>query len=122
MLSIGKIAVGQADYYLEQARGPTTRTRAVSSGIEDYYVGGPEPDGEWMGDGAALLGQDGQVDGDELHRVLAGEHPATGAAARSLDVVASPRVRSDVLGAEERERSLRHRRCVGAAGDPSGAR
>ena len=78
MLSIGKIAVGQADYYLEQARGSTTRTRAVSSGVEDYYLEGPEPDGEWMGDGSALLGLHGQGDGDELHRVLAGEHPASG--------------------------------------------
>jgi hypothetical protein len=37
MLSIGKLAVGQADYYLEQARGRTTRARAVASGVEDYY-------------------------------------------------------------------------------------
>jgi conjugative relaxase-like TrwC/TraI family protein len=80
MLSIGKIAVGQADYYLEQADGPTTRTRAVASGVEDYYLGGLEPAGEWIGDGAALLGLRGEVDGDELHRVLAGEHPATGLA------------------------------------------
>jgi conjugative relaxase-like TrwC/TraI family protein len=80
MLSIGKIAVGQADYYLEQADGPTTRTRAVASGIEDYYLGGPEPAGEWIGDGAELLGLRGEVDGDELHRVLAGEHPASGLA------------------------------------------
>jgi conjugative relaxase-like TrwC/TraI family protein len=78
MLSIGKIAVGQADYYLEQAGGPTTRTRAVASGVEDYYLGGPEAAGEWIGGGAALLGLRGEVGGNELHRVLAGEHPGQG--------------------------------------------
>ena len=78
MLSIGKIAVGQADYYLEQADGPTTRTRAVASGVEDYYLGRPEAAGEWIGGGAALLGLRGEVGGDELHRVLAGEHPGQG--------------------------------------------
>ena len=40
MLSIGKLAVGQADYYLEQAQGSVTRAGAVSSGVEDYYLGG----------------------------------------------------------------------------------
>src|SRR3954453_11619814 len=78
MLSIGKLAVGHADYYLEQARRATTRARAVASGVEDYYVGGPEPTGEWIGGGSALLGLRGEVGGDELHRVLAGEHPGRG--------------------------------------------
>src|SRR3954451_11826243 len=78
MLSIGKLAVGHADYYLEQARGPTTRTRAVASGVEDYYLGGPEAAGEWIGGGTAMLGLRGEVGGDDLHRVLAGEHPARG--------------------------------------------
>ena len=40
MLSIGKLAVGQAGYYLEQAQGSVTRAGAVSSGVEDYYLGG----------------------------------------------------------------------------------
>jgi conjugative relaxase-like TrwC/TraI family protein len=78
MLSIGKIAVGQADYYLEQADRPTTRTRAVASGVEDYYLGGPEAAGEWIGRGAPLLELRGEAGGDELHHVLAGEHPALG--------------------------------------------
>src|SRR5919197_4960109 len=78
MLSIGKLAVGHADYYLEQARAPTTRARSVASGVEDYYLGGSEPAGEWIGGGAALLGLRGEVGGDDLHRVLAGEHPGRG--------------------------------------------
>src|SRR4051794_12323484 len=56
VLSIGKLATGQADYYLEQAHGSVTRARAVSSGVEDYYLGGPEPSGEWVGAGGAALG------------------------------------------------------------------
>lgn len=36
MLSIGKLATGQAGYYLDQAHGSLSRTQAVSSGVEDY--------------------------------------------------------------------------------------
>src|SRR5688500_12535901 len=79
MLSLGKLATGQAGYYLEQAQGSLSRTRSVSSGVEDYYLGGPEAAGEWMGAGAAALGLKGQVGAAALDRVLAGEHPATGA-------------------------------------------
>ena len=39
-VSIGKLAVGQSEYYLEQAIGSVTRAVAVSSGVEDYYLGG----------------------------------------------------------------------------------
>src|SRR4051794_2067114 len=79
MLSIGKLAVGQSDYYLEQARGAVTRAGALRSGVEDYYLGGPEAVGTWIGDGVRALGLDGEVDGVRLDRVLAGEHPANGA-------------------------------------------
>jgi conjugative relaxase-like TrwC/TraI family protein len=78
MLSIGKLATGQAEYYLEQAHGSVTRAAAVSSGVEDYYLGGPEADGIWAGAGAAALGLRGTVGARELDRVLIGEHPATG--------------------------------------------
>ena len=79
MLSLGKLATGQAGYYLEQADGSLTRTQSVSSGVEDYYVGGPEAAGTWEGAGAAVLGLSGTVHGAALDHVLAGEHPATGA-------------------------------------------
>ena len=59
MLSIGKLAVGQADYYLEQALGSVTRAGAVASGVEDYYLSGPEAPGEWVGDGTRALGLGG---------------------------------------------------------------
>src|SRR3954470_14618951 len=80
MLSIGKLAVGQADYYLEQAHGSVTHAGAVRSGVEDYYLGGPEAPGVWIGDGVRLLGLVGRVDAGPLDRVLAGQDPASGEA------------------------------------------
>jgi len=41
MLSIGKLATGQADYYLEQAAGRIERATSVASGAEDNYLGRP---------------------------------------------------------------------------------
>jgi hypothetical protein len=54
-----------------------TRATAVSSGVEDYYLGGPEASGEWVGAGGGLRGT---VNATELDRVLSGQHPATGEA------------------------------------------
>ena len=78
MLSLDKLATGQARYYLDQAHGSLTRAQSVASGVEDYYLAGPEADGLWMGAGAAALGLQGTVASEPLLRVLAGEHPATG--------------------------------------------
>jgi conjugative relaxase-like TrwC/TraI family protein len=78
VLSIGKLAVGQADYYLEQAQGSVTRAGAVSSGVEDYYLGGSEAAGVWVGDGVRALGLGGTVDAHRLDRVLSGWAPASG--------------------------------------------
>src|SRR3954454_21339712 len=49
MLSIGKLARGQADYYLEQAKGRVDHATSVESGVEDYYLGGPDAKGYWLG-------------------------------------------------------------------------
>jgi conjugative relaxase-like TrwC/TraI family protein len=78
VLSIGKLAVGQADYYLEQAQGSVTRARAVSSGVEDYYLRGPEAPGQWVGSGISAVGLIGTVDALRLDRVLGGCAPASG--------------------------------------------
>jgi conjugative relaxase-like TrwC/TraI family protein len=78
MVSIGKLAGGQAKYYLDQAGMPMSRASAVSSGAEDYYVGGSEPAGRWIGRSAAQLGLSGDIDGADLHAVLAGERPGSG--------------------------------------------
>ena len=79
MLSVGKLGTGQAGYYLDQALGSRSYVQSVRSGVEDYYLAGPEAAGAWCGAAARALGLGGTVEGDVLDRVLAGEHPATGA-------------------------------------------
>src|SRR5918998_1056491 len=61
VLSLGKLATGQARYYLYQAQGSLTRAQSVSSGVEDYYLEGSEADGAWMGAGTTALGLRGHV-------------------------------------------------------------
>jgi conjugative relaxase-like TrwC/TraI family protein len=78
LLSIGKLAADQATYYLDQAEARVDVVASVGDGIEDYYVGGLEARGEWLGRAAAELGLGGPVDGDALRRVLAGLDPRKG--------------------------------------------
>jgi hypothetical protein len=42
VLSIGKLAAGQATYYLEQARRRVDVVASVGTGVEDYYFDGPK--------------------------------------------------------------------------------
>jgi conjugative relaxase-like TrwC/TraI family protein len=67
VLSIGKLAAGQQDYYL----------RSVGAGVEDYYLGSGESPGRWIGAGAARLGLSGQVNAEDLAHILDGVHPST---------------------------------------------
>lgn len=69
MLGIGKLGVGQVDYYVD----------AVAKGVEDYYTGAGEAPGEWMGRAAARLGLTGEVAAQDLRTILGGEDPVTGA-------------------------------------------
>ncbi len=64
MLSIGKLAGGGEEYYLE----------AVAAGVEDYYLGAGEAPGLWLA-GAAALGLEGEVAADDLRAVLEGRAP-----------------------------------------------
>jgi hypothetical protein len=48
----------------------------VSSGVEDYYLGGPESAGRWTGSAARLLGLTGRVDEALLRAVLSQHDPA----------------------------------------------
>jgi conjugative relaxase-like TrwC/TraI family protein len=75
VLSIGKLAAGQAKHYLDQAEGRVDVVSSVAGGLEDYYVGGLEASGEWLGQAARELGLGGLVEGESLRRVLAGVHP-----------------------------------------------
>jgi len=67
VLSIGKLAGGQENYYLA----------AVADGVEDYYLGSGEAPGEWIGLGVARLGLSGQVQAEQLRAALGGRHPST---------------------------------------------
>jgi len=68
MLSLGKLAPGQQQYYLD----------TVARGAEEYYTGAKEAPGQWVGRSAERLGLRGEVDPDVLHRILEGADPTTG--------------------------------------------
>ncbi len=68
MLSLGKLAPGQQQYYLD----------TVARGAEEYYTGAKEAPGEWHGAASVRLGLSGEVDAYKLAAVLAHQHPRTG--------------------------------------------
>jgi conjugative relaxase-like TrwC/TraI family protein len=82
VLSLGKLAPGQQQYYLD----------TVAGGIEEYYTGAKEAPGQWIGSAASRLGLAGEVDAVELGRVLEHVDPKTGTyrltGSRSVPVVA----------------------------------
>jgi conjugative relaxase-like TrwC/TraI family protein len=75
VLSIGKLARGQASYYLQQARRRVDRPRSVASGIEDYYLAGSEAAGEWIGALTRAVELGGPVGERELRLVREGRSP-----------------------------------------------
>jgi conjugative relaxase-like TrwC/TraI family protein len=63
MLSIGAMLSGQYRYYINLA-------------LEDYYTRpSAEPEGFWLGSGAAKLGLHGKVDKETLHALFEGFSP-----------------------------------------------
>ncbi len=63
MLSISAMTgAGQGKYYLNLAR-------------EDYYLGGGEPPGRWLGKGAEILGLEGKVERESFRHLLLGRSP-----------------------------------------------
>jgi conjugative relaxase-like TrwC/TraI family protein len=78
VLSIGKLAAGQADYYLEQARKRVDVATSVGTGVEDDYVQGTEAPGVWIGTGSKEVHAVGVVDREGLTRALDRRDPATG--------------------------------------------
>ena len=68
MVGVTKIGRANADYWIE----------AVAEGGDDYYTRPGEAPGQWMGDLAADLGLEGEVDRAEYTALLAGKHPKTG--------------------------------------------
>jgi conjugative relaxase-like TrwC/TraI family protein len=65
VLSVGKLAPDQQQYYLD----------TVARGLEEYYTGAKEAPGVWVGSGAPRLGLAGEVDAEVLGRVLDHVHP-----------------------------------------------
>jgi len=74
VLSIGKLAAGQASYY----------ERQVAGGRDDYYSGRGEAPGEWAGRGAAALGLAGRVEAAQFNALMAGLDPSDEALERRL--------------------------------------
>ena len=71
MLSIKALKLGDEDYYLDLA--------------EDYYFGGTEPAGQWIGGGCKYLGLSGKVNRDAFKRVFRGYHPHDGGGPEAPD-------------------------------------
>lgn len=82
VLSLGKLAPGQQRYYLD----------TVARGAEEYYTGANEAPGPWVGFASSRLGLAGEVDAEELGRVLEHVDPKSGiyrlTASRSVPVIA----------------------------------
>ena len=82
VLSLAKLASTDQRYYLDQTGARVDHTGSVSSGAEDYYLGGPEAAGRWTGSATRQLGLRGEVGEAQLravlsqHRVAAGSSPA----------------------------------------------
>jgi conjugative relaxase-like TrwC/TraI family protein len=70
VLSIGKLAAGQADYYLSLAGERVAHGASVATGVEDYYIGAAEPPGRWRGELSREAGRIGEVDGASLRKLL----------------------------------------------------
>jgi conjugative relaxase-like TrwC/TraI family protein len=85
VLSIGKVGMSRAQqlYYEEQ----------VAKGREDYYAGNGEAPGRWVGAGARELGLSGELDVEQLKRLMDGQHPASG----GLLAVRGPRASTAAL-------------------------
>src|SRR4051794_25972383 len=83
VLSIGKLSAGQAKYYLEQGEVRVDAVESIGDGLEEYYAGGAEARGRWVGSGGLALGLSGPVEGEALRRVLAGLDPHDGSPLRN---------------------------------------
>jgi conjugative relaxase-like TrwC/TraI family protein len=93
MVGVTKIGRGNAKYWIE----------AVAEGGEDYYTKPGERPGRWIGDLAAGIGLEGEVDRDAYFRLLAGEHPVDG---RTLVRRPPPRVFVDASGRTRRKEPI----------------
>jgi hypothetical protein len=99
--------------FRDQAEGRVDAIDSIGEGGEEYYLGGTDAPGVWLGTGSAQLGLAGAVDGPELRSVLAGLDPRDGTPLRSgrggvrvaaFDLTSSaPKSVSVVFGVGDRE-------------------
>jgi conjugative relaxase-like TrwC/TraI family protein len=73
VLSISKLTVGHARYYIDKAGDRVDAAESIGDGVEEYYAGpSTEARGSWFGIGARELGLRGAVGGEQLRRALDG--------------------------------------------------
>ena len=100
----GRAAI-QVVRYVESKIQAARRIEPDSKGgVEAYYADSVEGPGRWLGSGSSGLGLAGQVQTEQLRRVLLSEHPGTGdALAPTADPRwASPRASPGGSGAPKR--------------------
>ena len=78
VLSLAKLASTDQRYYLDQTGARIDHAGSVSSGAEDYYLGGPEAAGRWTGSASRQLGLRGEVTDAQLRAVLSQHEPRNG--------------------------------------------
>ena len=78
VLSLAKLSGADQRYYLEQAEGRVYHAESVSTGVEDYYLAGPEAAGQWTGSAAKALRLGGEVTESGLRAILSKRDPTTG--------------------------------------------
>lgn len=77
-LKAGRAGIANViDYYAGLAEDQRGR-HGHGRGPVDYYLDPDEPPGRWWGDGRHAVGLGGEVEGDQLRRMLEGRHPDTG--------------------------------------------
>src|SRR5215207_1772525 len=84
-MSINKLGVGHARYYVEQAGERVDAAESIGDGVEEYYTGpSTEARGSWFGAGSRELGLEGEVscEQDKAVREAIGHVERTAAAVR----------------------------------------
>ena len=107
--------------YLDKPRpSPALAAGPEGPGAAGYYTDGSNEPGRWLGAGARALGLSGQVDRDDLARLLSGRDPATGerlvAATGSAGRRSSLGVGSHTSGGVDGERLYGERDAAAALG------
>jgi len=77
-LKAGDGGAGALVEYYASLAADQLRRDGRSRGPVDYYLDPNEPPGRWWGEGCAAMGVAGQVEPEQLARLLNARHPADG--------------------------------------------